>query len=284
MGLIDRISYLAAAALVTSGLFHLAVYAVDGGPWEGPVSWRKPVTFGLSFGITLATITWVASYVRLAPRTRNWLSGLFTAACAAEVVLISVQAWRHVPSHFNEETPVDATIAHTLAAGGGLIIMVIGWLTVAAFRPNPDTAASMRLAVRVGLGSLMGALAVGATMIAQGAIMIAKGDREGAYLHGGALKPAHAALMHGITLLPVLARLLTFGTSVEAKRVRVVGLAAAGYLTAAAAVAAGTFLNALTSPAVLAVTALGVAAMGIASAVTVADLVRRPVHTGIGAG
>jgi hypothetical protein len=42
-----RAWYSIAGLLVLSGLFHLLVYAVDGGPWEGPVSWRKPVTFGL---------------------------------------------------------------------------------------------------------------------------------------------------------------------------------------------------------------------------------------------
>ena len=36
---------------MTSGFFHLGVYALDGGSWEGPVSWRKPVVFSLSFGI-----------------------------------------------------------------------------------------------------------------------------------------------------------------------------------------------------------------------------------------
>jgi hypothetical protein len=47
---IERVCYLIGAALIASGLSHLAVFAVDGGPWEGPVSWRKPTTFGLSFG------------------------------------------------------------------------------------------------------------------------------------------------------------------------------------------------------------------------------------------
>lgn len=57
----ERAAYAIGAALIVSGLFHLAVFAVDGGPWEGPVSWRKAVTFGLSFGLTLITIAWVGS-------------------------------------------------------------------------------------------------------------------------------------------------------------------------------------------------------------------------------
>ena len=38
----ERICYVLAAVLFASGLFHLAVFAVAGGPWTGPVSWRKP--------------------------------------------------------------------------------------------------------------------------------------------------------------------------------------------------------------------------------------------------
>jgi hypothetical protein len=55
---IERACYLIGGALVLSGLFHLGVFAVRGGPWDGPVSWRKPATFGLSFGSTLITISW----------------------------------------------------------------------------------------------------------------------------------------------------------------------------------------------------------------------------------
>jgi hypothetical protein len=54
---IERIWYATAVVLTAAGLFHVAVYAVDGGPWQGPVSGRKPVTSGLSFGLTPATIT-----------------------------------------------------------------------------------------------------------------------------------------------------------------------------------------------------------------------------------
>src|SRR4051812_9304080 len=58
----ERLAHAVGLVLILSGLVHLAVFAVDGGPWYGPVSWRKPVTFGLSFGATLIAVTWVTSY------------------------------------------------------------------------------------------------------------------------------------------------------------------------------------------------------------------------------
>jgi len=44
---IERACYVVAAVLFASGLAHLGVQAVLGGPWDGPVSWRKPADFGL---------------------------------------------------------------------------------------------------------------------------------------------------------------------------------------------------------------------------------------------
>ncbi len=61
-----RLHEVTALLLVLSGLAHLGVFAVDGGPWTGPVSWRKPVTFGLSYRVTLLAIVRVSAYLRIA--------------------------------------------------------------------------------------------------------------------------------------------------------------------------------------------------------------------------
>jgi hypothetical protein len=294
---IERACYAIAGLLVLSGLFHLLVYAVDGGPWEGPVSWRKPVTFGLSFGITLASIAWVSTFVALPSRTRKWVLGLFAAASVAEVALITVQRWRGVPSHFNEETTVDTLVTRVLAVGGGIIIVTIGWLTVAAFRAIPQVPLvcadrrsrrledavppSMRLAVRTSLVTLVGALAVGGVMIAGGVVSVANGDQQGAYLHGGWLKPAHAVLMHAVTVLPLLAWIASYTGWPEDQRVRAVALGAAGYLVVAAAVTGMTLLGAVSAVGAALVLAGGVA-LAAAGVWTVAGAVRGPVHAGIG--
>ena len=67
---------------------------ISGGSWEGPLSWRKPATFGLSFGVTLINITWIAASVSLKDRMRMLLPGIFAAACVLETSLVSRQAWR----------------------------------------------------------------------------------------------------------------------------------------------------------------------------------------------
>ncbi|MGL5827407.1 MAG: hypothetical protein ACRCYU_21755 [Nocardioides sp.] len=44
---IALICYVISAALIVSGIFHLGVALVSDRPWAGPLSWRKPTTFGL---------------------------------------------------------------------------------------------------------------------------------------------------------------------------------------------------------------------------------------------
>ena len=178
---------------------------MSSGSWEGPLSLRKPATFGLSFGLTLINVTLIAGFVSLTDRTRAWLLGIFAAACVLETVLVSMQAWRAVPSHFNMETPFDAAVAQTLAFGGLTLVAVIVTLTVAAFRDRAPLPAGVRLATRAGLVALVGAQVVGGLMIATGVRLVFAGDPQGAYATGGWLKPVHAALMHGILVLPLAA-------------------------------------------------------------------------------
>lgn len=233
----ERACYVIGAVLFASGLFHLGVFAVDGGPWLGPVSWRKAVTFGLAFGLTLITITWVGSFVRLGDKARGRILGAFAAACVVETGLITLQAWRHVPSHFNNETALNTGITRILAFGGLALIVPLALLSVAAFRTAPGVAPSMRLAVRVGFVALDVALATGAAMVAKSMVTLAGGDQQAAYQASAALKPAHAVTMHAILVLPGLAWLMALaGWGSEARRVRVITVLSAGYGLVAAVV------------------------------------------------
>ncbi|MEV4106793.1 hypothetical protein [Nonomuraea sp. NPDC049695] len=232
----NRLWYLIGVLLVLVGLVHLGVFVVDGGPWEGAVSWRKPFTFGVSFGVSVLTLTWVSQFVRL--RARRLLVGAFAAASTLEVALITVQAWRGVPSHFNMETAFDTTVSRVLAAGGGVLITIAITMTVAAFRPHPDVAPSMRLAVRAGFATLLAAMAFGAVMIARGVLEVVTGNQQLAYTVATTLKPAHAVFMHGVLLLPALAWLLSRTLPAEATRLRWIRLATWIYVSVAVAVSA----------------------------------------------
>ena len=240
---VEQIGYLVGVLLLASGLVHLTILVVSGRSWQGPLSLRKPTTFGLSFGLTLITIVWVASFLRIKERTRSVLLGAFTIACVVETALVSLQAWRGVPSHFNMETSFDAMVARTLAAGGIVLVTIIVALAVAAFRSNATLPASLRLAIQIGFVALIVSMVTGGLMIAKGMRLVLAGDPQGAYATGGAFKPTHAVTMHGILLLPLLAWSLSFVNVSEQQRRRLVMLAAAVYIVFAGAVAVTNFVG-----------------------------------------
>ncbi|MFE5711512.1 hypothetical protein ACFQ7J_11930 [Streptomyces sp. NPDC056501] len=250
-----RIPVGAGLLLLASAAFHTAVLVLDGGPWDGPVSWRKPITFGLSFGISVLTVTWICRLLPLAARTRTLLLGAFTAASLLETGLITLQAWRGVPSHFNTETTFDTLVTRALAAGGVTLVAVVVALTAAALRPAPGIDPGMRLALRAGLVALTASMAAGAVMIAYGLTLEGAGRAAEAYRSAGFLRPAHAVTMHAVLLLPALARLLSRTRRPEAERLRLIRLTVAAYgalaaLVTAAAAAGLTFASPATTAAV----------------------------------
>ena len=206
---VSRVAYTVGGLLMLSGIVHLVVLLVGGGTWEGPLSLRKPATFGLSFGLTLINVTWIASFIPLKDRSRGLLIGVFAATCTLETLLVSLQTWRGVPSHFNVETPFDAAVARALAFGGFPLVAIITVLTVAVFRHGGALPPPLRLAIRAGFVALAGAQVAGAVMIGTGMRLVFDGDPQRAYTTGGWLKPAHAVLMHGILVLPLLAWLIS---------------------------------------------------------------------------
>ncbi|RVU16088.1 hypothetical protein EOT10_37545 [Streptomyces antnestii] len=233
----ERLCYATGAVLTLSGLVHLLVFAVDGGPWDGPVSWRKPVTFGVSFGLTLIALTWVTSYLRIGGRTRSVLLVVFAADCVLEVGGITLQAWRRVPSHLNMESGFDTAVSMSLAVGGGILVVVLSVFAVASFRRRPSGPTGMPLALRAGFAILIVALASGAAMIARGVILTKTGHQEAAYHSTAPLKPLHGVSLHAVLVLPALAWLMSRTAWSGGTRISVMRAAVACY--AAAVVAAG---------------------------------------------
>lgn len=231
---VGRGCLIVASLLVASGLFHLGVFALDDRPWSGPLSWRKPFTFGLSFGITLASLVWVTSYVRIGSRIRSVLLTVFAADCILEVAGITVQAWRNQPSHLNTTTATNSAIATLLAVGGAVLIVTLGAFAVPALRGRTTGPPSMALALRAGFALLIAGLLSGAAMIARGAIDRARGaDTESIYANTGFLKDFHGVTLHAVLVLPALAWLLARSRFSTTTQVSIVRAAVAGYLLVA---------------------------------------------------
>ncbi|MFG2307081.1 hypothetical protein ACGFS9_00115 [Streptomyces sp. NPDC048566] len=240
---VERLCHATGAVLVLSGCVHLLVFAVDGGPWDGPVSWRKPVTFGLSFGLTLMAVTWVASFLRLGRRLRTVLLAVFAADCVVEVGGITLQAWRRVPSHLDMETGFDTAVSLTLAVGGGVLVAVLTVFALASFRSRPAGPWGMPLALRSGFAILLVALASGVAMIARGAVLARTDRQEDAYRSTAPLKPLHGVSLHAVLVLPAVAWLLSRTGWSERAKGRVLYAAVGCYAVAVLAAGADAVLT-----------------------------------------
>lgn len=227
----QRFAYWCAALLVLAGLFHVGVFLSDGGPWEGPLSWRKPIVFGLSFGVTVATLTWVLGFLH-PRRVVAWVVvGVLAVASVGEVALISLQTWRGVPSHFNNSTPFDETVFSLMGMLVTVLVVLTVLVTVWSFF-RLDAPAGLALAIRAGLVLMLVGQAVGVQMILEG------GNTFGT---AGALKVPHALTLHAVQVLPALALLLLLSDSAERDRVRVVRVGIGGYAVLIAATLLQTY-------------------------------------------
>lgn len=268
------------ALMLASGIVHLVIFAAafvtEGASWWGDVSWRKPATFGLSFGATLLSTAWLLGRVRRRPLLGWALAGPLTAATVLEVGAVAMQQWRGVPSHFNTTTTFDAAVFNTMGVSIAIIgVASVGTLVWAAVGLRRDRAAWW--AAVVGLTLVGAASAVGGDMIARGLAASVDGGPPPSLLIGpaGSAKLAHAVALHGFQVLPLLVVALEAVRTPADVRDRRVRGAAVAYATLFAAVmvqvSAGRALFDLTPVAGVAIVA-GLAGMAWGAAPALAAL------------
>jgi hypothetical protein len=213
--------------LVASGLAHFVLWAVVGGPWEGPVTWRKPILFGISGGLTSLSLGWAWSKLPLRWGD-GWLAATVAWALLVEVAAIDLQAWRGVASHFNRATPFDSWLYDAM----GLLIL---WVTLVAvdlslrflWQPialTPD----MLLAARAGLVLLVISCGLGIWASVHGDMRMAAGLPPEHYGAAGVPKFPHGAVIHALQWLPLLAWAARWAGVTEPSRFWLVAAATVG--------------------------------------------------------
>jgi len=265
------------AVLVASGVVHLGVWAVAGGPWEGPVTWRKPILFGISGGLTSLSLGWALG--RLPPRRGDVALAWATAvALLVEVALIDLQRWRGVASHFNRATLLDSLLYDVL---GALIVFVtLACIDLAvrfAVAPPADMPADMVLAARAGLGLLVVSCLLGIWSSVHGEWRMQAGLAPETLGAAGVVKFPHGVVIHAVQWLPLLAWAAGRAGLAEARRARLVTWAVAGSVMLLTYALVQTLLgrarfDATAVPAVL--LAAGVAGLAVPALVTMAAWMR----------
>jgi hypothetical protein len=213
--------------LVVSGLAHVAMWAVLGGQWEGPITWRKPILFGISGGLTCLSLGW--AWAQLPWRRGDvWLATATAWSLLVEVGLIDLQRWRGVASHFNRQTRLDSFLYDAMGALILFATLVIIDLTIRLFRQRTALPADMLLAARAGLVFLVISCLLGIWIGAYGDLRSAAGLTPGTYGAAGVAKFPHGMAMHAIQWLPLLAWAARRAGLAETRRWQLVACTTAG--------------------------------------------------------
>lgn len=247
----------AGAAFGVVAVLCVAALLVDHRTLEGAPVWVKPLKFAISGSLYFLTWSWLVSLLPRFRRTAGLLTNALVVIFTGEYVLLTFQAARGRASHFNNSTPLDATIYDVMGK------MIIGlWLATFAltvlvvFTKVADRASFW--AVRAGAVLSLAGISLGMLMTSPTARQLAQWksggtpDMVGAHTVGladggpglpilgwstvgGDLRIPHFVGMHALQALPLLAIALLALTSRfprlrdDVVRARLVLIGAAGY-------------------------------------------------------
>ena len=221
---------------------------LDGRMLLGRNVWTKPWKFATSITIFAATMGWILPSLSLGDRTEGLVSYIIAAAMLIEITLISGQAARAVPSHFNTSTPLDAAIFAAMGIAVTINTLVVAYVLWRIIRSPPDLAPAYLWGIGLGLFVFVIASFEGGLMVSQSSHSIAApADGPGLpllnwSLAGGDLRVAHFLGLHALQVLPLTGYIIAQRESLSSRQARsIMGIVAMLY----SGFTVGTFVQAM---------------------------------------
>lgn len=209
--LYDRNRVLCTVALCNLGLVVVftALMQVDGRTLIGRNVWTKPWKFAASIAVFSATMGWLLPSLSLTDRVERLAAYTIGAAIMIEIALISTQAARAVPSHFNRGTALDTAIFALMGSTITISTVVVAYVLWRIVRRPPDLEPAFLWGIRLGLFVFVVASFEGYLMIARAGHGVgAPAGGPGLPLlnwsvTGGDLRIAHFVGLHALQVLPL---------------------------------------------------------------------------------
>jgi len=244
----NRFLFTVAVVNVALALLFTVLFSVDGRTILGRNVWIKPWKFAASIAIFTATMAWLVPSLSLSDREERLATGTIGTAMLVEITLISAQAARGVPSHFNSSTPLDTAIFAVMGATITVSTLVVTYVLWRTLRDPPGLAPAFRWGLRIGLFVFVLASFEGGLMVARSSHSVgAPASGPGLpllnwSLTGGDLRIAHFVGLHALQVLPLTGYLAARRDGLSTRRsLGVVAVVAALY----ASLVGGTFVWAL---------------------------------------
>jgi hypothetical protein len=218
----------ALTAVLAVGL--LPVMVVDHRQLLGVSVWLKPWKFAVSITIYALTVAWMVTLVDRGARLARRAATVAAVALGVEIALITAQAARGVPSHFNTGTPRDSMVFYVMGGSIGIVWIATLVLALVLVRQQLDDqvlAVGLRWGLAVSLfGMIVAVLMINPlnqwvlqqvhappTLLDGGHTVGAADGGPGVPVvnwstRAGDLRAPHFAGIHALQLLPLFAWLL----------------------------------------------------------------------------
>lgn len=242
------------AMVVTSGLGLLGFF-LDPRTVLGQPTWAKTTKFSLSLVLYTSTMLWIFGYDTLRPRLSRFILSASAYILGLEMILMILQGARAVPMHFNNATPLDATLFSIMGATITLLWFVNA-LGVAVLLVQQVPSRAFAWSLRLGLIIALLGMVEGFLMTSPTAAQMARlqagqhSDMIGAHTVGapdggpglpllgwsttnGDLRIGHFVGLHGLQIIPLLGLFLMLRRErwlTERHKTLLVMIGAAGYL------------------------------------------------------
>lgn len=217
-------------AVLFTGLIYM-----DGRTLFGRNVWIKPWKFATSITIYTATVGWILPSLSLGDRLEWFASRTIGAAMLVEISLISTQAARGVPSHFNDSTALDTAIFAVMGMTITLSTLVVAYVLWKIIRDPPSLSPAYLWSLRVGMflfvvASLEGWVMIGQESHSVGAEATATVPLLNWSLTSGDLRVAHFIGLHSLQIIPFTGFLASYWyRESHRKALSIVGFVGASY-------------------------------------------------------
>jgi len=211
----NRVLFSVAAGHLILFLLMLIVAPFDARTVTGINPWIKPMKFALSIAIYTATMAWLLEHLPSSQQMKRWVTRGIALAMLVEMALITLQAARGVPSHFNNTSLFNAAVFAVM----GLVILgntaLVALVTLQFYRTRPALSAAYFWGIRLGLTLFVLASLEGLAMIDRmsHAVGVADGGPGLPFVNwsteGGDLRIAHFIGLHALQVVPLAGYLLS---------------------------------------------------------------------------
>jgi len=193
--------------------FVLLAFAVtgiftDGRELMGINIWIKPTKFILTAIIVLWTMAWYFMAYPFQEKTKTILSIAAAVLMLIENILISLQAFRGVLSHYNDQSVFDIMVFSLMGTSIGLFTFLAFCIFIKSFSFKLKFSTAMKWSFRIAWFAFLFASAVGGSMVAENGHTIGVEDGGPGIpffnwsTEGGDLRIAHFFGLHAIQIIP----------------------------------------------------------------------------------